>query len=314
MCRRLFVWLLVGAFGFCTISAPAVAGRRFSQGRNVGLYGYSRSAAVPRGLPQGHRFSAVPPRSMPPPIAPAAPRSNWFAPAAGGLLAGLGLGALFSHFNTPSPAGVASPAVVADPMTSQNAVAPYPAAPMAYDTPGHSLLTWLVLIALMVGAFLIARRFLSRNRFSENKSDGYVPAEPAVVYDGRDTFQDQDEQLTGSVYEFLELSKQVFVDVQRFFDHRDLAALRTVVSEQLLQDMRSELATPPEKEARIIRLDAHFRGTTQENAETVACVAFEGLIKETDDAPATDIRETWYFTKNRNAARLWYVTGIEQHS
>jgi predicted lipid-binding transport protein (Tim44 family) len=114
---------------------------------------------------------------------------------------------------------------------------------------------------------------------------------------------------------FAEGAKTHFIRLQAAWDQSDFRDIREYTSPQLfaeLQRERQRLGESPQF-TEVVRLDAELLGVQRDRDLVVASVAFSGLIREEEDAPAHAFREIWHVqhawdTRDGD----WLIAGIQQ--
>lgn len=115
---------------------------------------------------------------------------------------------------------------------------------------------------------------------------------------------------------FLTAAKHHFVNLQKAWDASDLVALRAMMTDELLAEIRQQLA---ERDANsngrpnhteVVTLDAHLLGIEELGNEYMASVEFSGLIQEDAAEGPKPFNEVWNLTKPRNGGG-WLVAGLQ---
>jgi predicted lipid-binding transport protein (Tim44 family) len=318
-------WALVLTAALVLSSVNAEAARRMGGGKSVGQQSsnVTKREAAPAAPAQGVSNAAAKPAPAAPPAA--APKRPWGA-MLGGLAAGLGLAWLASSLGLgglgagiaqflmfgllalgimmaigwfmrkrAGAAGAAQPspfafqgagnAPVAEPkpyrpenVGNDASARPWERNSMAFDAAGASG-------GSMIGSGL-----------SGSQSWG-VPA-------GFDTEG------------FLKAAKTNFITLQAAWDKSDIAALRAMMTDTMLQEIQTQLN---ERETHtggstnlteVVMIDARLLGIEELPEEYMASVEFSGMIREEASAGPNPFREVWNMTKPRNGGG-WLVAGVQ---
>jgi predicted lipid-binding transport protein (Tim44 family) len=116
---------------------------------------------------------------------------------------------------------------------------------------------------------------------------------------------------------FLSAAKSNFVTLQAAWDRSDIPALRAMMTDGMLQEIRSQLA---EREAHgagiaaatdVVVVDARLLGIEELDHEYMASVEFSGMIREDPSAGPNPFREVWNMTKAKNGNSGWLVAGVQ---
>ena len=115
---------------------------------------------------------------------------------------------------------------------------------------------------------------------------------------------------------FLRAAKANFVTLQAAWDHSDIATLRSLMTDAMVDEIRAQLA---EREAHtgsspnrteVVMLEAHLLGIEELAEEYMASVEFSGMIREDPSAGPSPFREVWNMTKPK-AGGGWLVAGVQ---
>ena len=116
---------------------------------------------------------------------------------------------------------------------------------------------------------------------------------------------------------FLQSAKANFVSLQAAWDRSDMAALRALMTDGMLAEIRSQLA---EREAHtgaapnrteVVMIEAHLLGIEELAEEYLASVEFSGMIREEPSAGPSPFREVWNMSKPKSGASGWLVAGVQ---
>lgn len=242
--------------------------------------------------------------------AAAAPRRSWMGPIAG-LAAGLGIAALMSHLGL-----------------------------------GEAFGNFLMLALLAVAAVFVIRWML--RRFAGGQPAGQLamqgagaagtPARPwPAASQVEQPLQRRAEEIGAAVpmaaglapggttatasvpadfdtAGFERIAKMIFIRLQAANDSGDLNDLREFTTPELFAAIRLELQERGATTQRtdVLKIDAEVIDVTQENGRQVVSVRFHGLVREENDAAASDFDELWHLTKPDDGSRNWAIAGIQQ--
>ncbi len=116
---------------------------------------------------------------------------------------------------------------------------------------------------------------------------------------------------------FVNAAKQNFMTLQQAWDRSDISALRTMMTDSMLEEIKSQLA---EREAtangqinhtEVVMLEAQLLGIEDAGHHYMASVEFTGLIREDVSAGPTPFREVWNMTKPKDGSLGWLVAGVQ---
>jgi predicted lipid-binding transport protein (Tim44 family) len=116
---------------------------------------------------------------------------------------------------------------------------------------------------------------------------------------------------------FLAACKTNFVTLQGAWDRSDISALRDMMTDEMLGQIKTQLA---ERESHtggtvnktdVLRLDAQLLGIEETSDVYMASVEFSGMIREDESAGASPFREVWNMTKPRHGSGGWLVAGVQ---
>ncbi len=116
---------------------------------------------------------------------------------------------------------------------------------------------------------------------------------------------------------FLRAAKGNFVTLQAAWDRSDIPALRAMMTDSMLGEIRNQLA---EREAHtgtapnsteVVMIEAHLLGIEELAEEYMASVEFSGMIREEPSAGPSPFREVWNMTKPKSGGSGWLVAGVQ---
>ena len=116
---------------------------------------------------------------------------------------------------------------------------------------------------------------------------------------------------------FLTAAKRNFVTLQSAWDRSDITTLRSMMTDEMLSEIRSQLS---EREAQrpgepnhteVLMIDAQLLGIEDLGNDYMASVEFSGMIREEASAGPSPFREVWNMTKPKSGASGWLVAGVQ---
>ena len=116
---------------------------------------------------------------------------------------------------------------------------------------------------------------------------------------------------------FVSAAKAHFITLQDAWDRSDFHALRAMMTDEMLGEIRQQLA---EREAQsggqpnkteVVVLEAQLLGIEDLGSGHMASVEFSGLIKEDQSAGPSPFREVWNMTRAKDSADGWLVAGVQ---
>ena len=234
------------------------------------------------------------------PAAGTAPRRNsWLGPLAG-LAAGLGLGALLSHFGLAPALG-----------------------------------SWLMVLLLALGGFALLRMFLNANRArgvpaggapwaaapgasgasSASYASAASPSPGAAAYAGPATAGAGAARQAGFDPEaFVERARELFLRLQKANDQGDLHTLRDASTPELFEQFRRDLIRLGDgaRGTEVLSLQAHMLEHVEHPLAELVSVRFSGLLRDRAEADEADsFDEVWHFTRPSDRSTGWLLAGIQ---
>ena len=330
MNSKLMTLMLAGVMALGSLNAEAA--RRMGGGKSFGQQSnqVTKRDAVPQ-TPAAPAQNAAPTNAAKPAAAPAAaaaPKKPWGA-MLGGLAAGLGLawlasslglGEAFGNILMALLIGVAVLAVIGMIMRARRGNAGQTGG-LAYQGAGAS-----------------AENPEAFKQYSPNNVGNDASARP---WEGQNTRFDSSSSsastgsmigsgigsgLTGSqtwgipagfdVDNFVTAAKRNFVTLQDAWDRSDISALRSMMTDAMVVEIRNQLA---EREAQfpgqpnkteVVMLDAQLLGIEEQADAYLASVEFNGMIREDAASGPSPFREVWNMTKSKQGGG-WLVAGVQ---
>lgn len=116
---------------------------------------------------------------------------------------------------------------------------------------------------------------------------------------------------------FLSAAKANFVTLQAAWDKSDIAALRAMMTDTMLQEIQTQLADreahtgAPVNHTEVIGIEAQLLGIEDLGEDYMASVEFNGMIREQPSAGPSPFREVWNMTKPKSGQVGWLVAGVQ---
>lgn len=115
---------------------------------------------------------------------------------------------------------------------------------------------------------------------------------------------------------FISASKRNFVTLQDAWDRSDISALRAMMTDTMLLEIRNQLSEresqfpgQPNK-TEVVMLDAQLLGIEEQADAYMASVEFNGMIREDAASGPSQFREVWNMTKSKQGGG-WLVAGVQ---
>jgi predicted lipid-binding transport protein (Tim44 family) len=116
---------------------------------------------------------------------------------------------------------------------------------------------------------------------------------------------------------FLAACKRNFVSLQAAWDHSDLSALRAFMTDDMLNEIKTQLAErdthtgTPVNVTEVVMLDARLLGIEEGTEDYLASVEFSGMIRENPSIGPAPFREVWNMSKPKDGSAGWLVAGVQ---
>jgi predicted lipid-binding transport protein (Tim44 family) len=116
---------------------------------------------------------------------------------------------------------------------------------------------------------------------------------------------------------FLAACKTNFVTLQDAWDRSDISALRSMMTDEMLEQIKTQLADREShtggvvNKTDVLRLDAQLLGIEELQDVYMASVEYSGMIREDVSAGPSPFREVWNMTKQRSGSGGWLVAGVQ---
>lgn len=320
---RLFTLLLavvlVGAFSFDAEAARIGGGKSMGrQSSNV----TQRQSTPPAATPNTPNQSAAPAGAAA--GAGAAARKPWGA-MLGGLATGLGLAWLAHSLGLGAAFGnvlmiillVVAALAIFGMIRRSRAAAQQSAGGMAYQGAGASPATPPQYSPAKVGNDASARPWETQNaQFDASAAKGVAGG--SIIGSALAGLQNWGVPADFDIAGFTAAAKRNFISLQDAWDRADIPALRAMMTDEMLSEIRAQLAerertvTPGQvNKTEVPLLDAQLLGIEELNDVYMASVEFTGMIKEDPSAGPSPFREVWNMTKPRHDQAGWLVAGVQ---
>jgi predicted lipid-binding transport protein (Tim44 family) len=322
------IWALVLTVVLALSSINAEAARRMGSGKSIGQQSsnVTKRDAAPAAPAQSAGNTAAKPAPAAPPAA-AAPKRPWGA-MLGGLAAGLGLAWLASSLGLGGlGAGIAQflmfgllalgiMMAIGWFMRKRNAAAPAAqASPFAFQGAGSTSVSEpKPYRPENVGNDASARPWERSSMAFDASSAG--AAGGSMIGSGLSGSQSWGVPAGFDTEGFLKAAKANFITLQAAWDKSDIASLRAMMTDTMLQEIQTQLN---ERETHtggsnnlteVVMIEAHLLGIEELDHEYMASVEFSGMIREEPSAGPNPFREVWNMTKPRNGGG-WLVAGVQ---
>ncbi len=320
-------WLPVLLVAFLMVVHPDADARRMGGGKSFGQQSgnVSQRNAAPANNPGAPTQNANSAANKPAPAAPAAaaPKKPWGA-MLGGLAAGLGLAwlahslglgegfaqilmfalmamaafAIFKMVMRARSGGGRSAPAAASPFAFQGAGAGSPSPESAPLPRGYS--------PNNVGNDASARPWEGSNMAGGSMiGSALAGSQNWGVPEGFDAAG------------FIEAAKRNFTTLQAAWDRSDVSTLRSMMTDEMLSEIRSQLAErethrgDEPNHTEVLMIEAQLLGIEDLGEAYMASVEFSGMIREEPSSGPSPFREVWNMTKAKTGASGWLVAGVQ---
>lgn len=116
---------------------------------------------------------------------------------------------------------------------------------------------------------------------------------------------------------FLQASKANFIGLQAAWDRSDMASLRAMMTDDMLEQIKVQLAERErqspgaENVTEVVMLEARLLGIESLDHDYMASVEFSGMMREDPSAGPSPFREVWNITRPRSGPGGWLVAGVQ---
>lgn len=116
---------------------------------------------------------------------------------------------------------------------------------------------------------------------------------------------------------FVGAAKRNFLTLQDAWDRADIPTLRSMMTDEMLAEIRSQLAEREKhldgqpNRTDVVMLEAQLLGIEDLGNDYMASVEYSGMIREQPSAGPSPFREVWNMTKPKSGASGWLVAGVQ---
>ncbi len=328
------LWSITLALAMTLTSLSAEASKRLGGGKSVGQQSSNvtqREAAKPTTPTQNAAPApAAAPTPAPSPAAAAPQRKPWGA-MLGGLAAGLGLawlahslglGAEFGQFLMFGLLALAIMMVVGYFMRRRQAQPPVERSPYAFQGAGSASqpVDSASYNPRNVGNDASARPWEGQTTsFEAAPAAATAPSRTGSLIGSAVAGAQQNWTIPADfdVAGFVAGAKQNFVSLQDAWDRSDIPALRAMMTDAMVAEIKSQLSEresinpgQPNK-TEVVMLEAQLLGIEDLGEGYMASVEFSGMIREEPSAGPTPFREVWNMTRPKSGQVGWLVAGVQ---
>ena len=330
---KLWSVVLVAMLAFAHADADA---RRMGGGKSMGKQSSNvtqRESAGPSAAPgapaqNATNAAAAKPATAGAASAAAAAKKPWGA-MLGGLAAGLGLawlanslglGAGFANILMIALLALAAFAIFKMVMRSRSGAATQGGAPFAFQGAGASTPAAAQVPPQYspnnVGNDASARPW-ERSSMAFDASRAAQGGTGVTIGSGLSGSQNWGVPADFDTQGFLAAAKRNFITLQAAWDSSDIATLRSMMTDSMLGEIRSQLS---EREAHrgaepnhtdVVMIEAQLLGIEDLGDGYMASVEFSGMIREEPSAGPSPFREVWNMTKPKSGGSGWLVAGVQ---
>lgn len=328
------LWVMALALATSLASLDADAARRLGGGKSVGKQSsnVTQREAAPSApaAPAQNSAAAAPakPAAAGAPAAAAQPAKRPWGAMLGGLAAGLGLawlahslglGEAFGQFLLIALVVLLAMVAFGWFMRSRNRSGQAQAAgPFAFQGAGAGARAPATYRPENVGNDASARPW-ERNSmsFDPTPAKDHGPTGGVMIGSSLGGAQNWAIPAGFDVGGFLQAAKANFVTLQSAWDRSDVPALRAMMTDAMLSEIRAQLN---ERESHtggqinktdVVMLEAQLLGIEDLGDDYMASVEFSGMIREEPSAGPSPFREVWNMTKPKSGATGWLVAGVQ---
>ena len=308
---------------------PEAQAKRMGGGKSLGQQSSNvtqRGATPPAAPGAPTQNAAAPAKPATPAAAPqAAPKKPWGA-MLGGLAAGLGLAWLahslgmgegFAQFLLLMLAALVVFAVVRMVLRGRKGPAPQAGAPFAFQGASASpqaAATPRDYSPANVGNDASARPWeRSSMAFDAQRHAGAGSVIGSALGGSQNWGVPEGFDVAG----FTEAARRNFITLQAAWDKADVATLRSMMTDAMLDEIRSQLAERESQGAGqpnqtdVVMLEAQLLGIEEVGGAYMASVEFSGMIREEPSAGPSPFREVWNMSKPKDGRSGWLVAGVQ---
>ncbi|MFM6986557.1 MAG: Tim44 domain-containing protein [Hydrogenophaga sp.] len=116
--------------------------------------------------------------------------------------------------------------------------------------------------------------------------------------------------------DFLRMSEANFISLQQAWDRADVASVRTMMTDGMLEQIQGQLSEREQQSAdtegktEVVLVQARWLGMEEQGDDQLANVEFSGLMREEGAGPSP-FREIWSIARSRSGAGGWRVAGVQ---
>ena len=319
-------WLPALLVAFLMVLPPEADARRMGGGKSLGQQSgnVSQRNAAPANNPGAPTQNANSAANKPAPAAPAAaaPKKPWGA-MLGGLAAGvglawlahsLGLGEGFGQILMFALLAMAAFAIFKMVMRARSGArsAPAAASPFAFQGAGAG--------SPSPESAPLPRGYSPNNVGNDASArpwEGSNMAGGSMIGSALAGSQNWGVPEGFDAAGFIEAAKRNFTTLQAAWDRSDVSTLRSMMTDEMLSEIRSQLAErethrgDEPNHTEVLMIEAQLLGIEDLGEAYMASVEFSGMIREEPSSGPSPFREVWNMTKAKTGASGWLVAGVQ---
>ncbi len=300
------------------------AGKPAGMQRNMPARTAPDAAPAKPAAPQQAAPAAAPATPAAPPAA--APKRNWMGPLAG-LAAGLGIGALLSHFGMGGMGGgfgsilstlllLGGAAFLV--MFLLRRFGPGASrAPAMAGAGGSGMNTQVAWPQATPREPVLERQSLASLPAPGSSSTSVTPVTPiAPVEPFVPTTPEITRAFVPAAFDadgFTRTAKMIFIRLQAANDTADLDDLRRFTTPELFASIRLDIQDRGDKPQTtdVVKVDAEVLDVVNESDRQIVSVRFHGQVVEEKGAAPSAFNEVWHLVKPHDDSHAWAIAGIE---
>ncbi len=319
-------WLPALLVAFLMVLPPEADARRMGGGKSFGQQSgnVTQRGAAPANNPGAPTQNANSAANKPAPAAPAAaaPKKPWGA-MLGGLAAGLGLAWLahslglgegFAQILMFAQMAIAAFAIFKMVMRARSSArsAPAAASPFAFQGAGAG--------SPSPESAPLPRGYSPNNVGNDASArpwEGSNMAGGSMIGSALAGSQNWGVPEGFDAAGFIEAAKRNFTTLQAAWDRSDVSTLRSMMTDEMLSEIRSQLAErethrgDEPNHTEVLMIEAQLLGIEDLGEAYMASVEFSGMIREEPSSGPSPFREVWNMTKAKTGASGWLVAGVQ---
>ncbi len=318
-----------------TTAPTTVEAKRLGAGKPAGMQRNMPARTAPDAVPAKPATPQAAPAAAPatPAAAPAAaPKRNWMGPLAG-IAAGLGIGALLSHFGMGGMlgglGGILSTLLMVGAAVFLGLYLLRRFGPGANRTPAlagagagaSGMNTQVAWPQAKPAEPVLERQALETLPAPTSSSPGSTSAAPitavataAPVVAAESGVTRAFVPATFDAEGFTRTAKLIFIRLQAANDTADLDDLRRFTTPELFASIRLDIQERGDKPQTtdVVKVEAEVLDVVNESDRQVVSVRFHGQVVEEKGAAASAFNEVWHLVKPHDDSQSWAIAGIEQ--